>query len=327
MLPKRLTGVRPRLSLPGATLCVGGAAVTSEEFIDAIKGRRVWRRGGERAPHKALLLLLALGGHAEGKPRLRPYAEVEGALRSLLVRFGPPRARQTPEEPFKRLEPELWEVLDVDPATRKTLGVSDLRSVSGGLSEPVESLLRSDEGLLARAADLLVRSEFGESCHTEILEAVGLRDVVAGRDFGEARHPRPNPDFRRRILAAYSSRCAVCGYGTRLHGEVVGLNAAHIRWPARGGPHETPNGLALCAIHHKAMDRGGISVTDDLRLLVSPHLEGGRMMEPLFRAFEGETIHVPPDAGDRPDPEHLDWHRGQVYRGPRSTATRMQAAT
>lgn len=36
----------------------------------------------------------------------------------------------------------------------------------------------------------------------------------------------------------------------------VGLEAAHIKWKQFGGPCEIPNGLALCAIHHKAFDKG-----------------------------------------------------------------------
>lgn len=41
----------------------------------------------------------------------------------------------------------------------------------------------------------------------------------------------------------------------------VALEAAHIKWKQHGGPCEIPNGTALCAIHHKAFDKGSIGPT------------------------------------------------------------------
>ncbi|MDI8841686.1 ACP phosphodiesterase, partial [Salmonella enterica subsp. enterica serovar Anatum] len=43
---------------------------------------------------------------------------------------------------------------------------------------------------------------------------------------------------------------------------VIALEAAHIRWKQHHGPCEVPNGLALCAIHHKAFDRGSIGLDE-----------------------------------------------------------------
>jgi putative restriction endonuclease len=43
-------------------------------------GIHVWTRGDERAPHKPLLLLYALGRCSRGEPRLIPYADVDRDL-------------------------------------------------------------------------------------------------------------------------------------------------------------------------------------------------------------------------------------------------------
>jgi putative restriction endonuclease len=40
-------------------------------------------------------------------------------------------------------------------------------------------------------------------------------------------------------------------------------------------PCEIPNGLALCAIHHKAFDKGSIGLDEDMRIQVSPAVNGG----------------------------------------------------
>jgi putative restriction endonuclease len=58
-------------------------------------------------------------------------------------------------------------------------------------------------------------------------------------------------DFSRRVLSAYEHKCAFCGLQLRL------VDGAHIL-PA-SHPHstdQTANGIALCALHHRAYDRG-----------------------------------------------------------------------
>ena len=52
--------------------------------LEAFDNIRVWRQGDRRAPHKPLLILLALGNLARGeKPRVE-FAEIEGKLGRLL---------------------------------------------------------------------------------------------------------------------------------------------------------------------------------------------------------------------------------------------------
>ena len=204
-----------------------------------------------------------------------------------------------------------------NPTGSKDLPVSVLREKArGGFQKPVEALLRSDSELVLRAAEYLLATEFAESYHDDILDAVGLHRPAGQQGaFGEdSRQTARDPAFRIKVIDAYQHRCAVCGYDIRLQDDLVGLEAAHILWHARGGPDEVPNGLALCAIHHKALDRGGISLDDDLNLLVSPQLHGYHAVDSLFLDFEGRPIRHPRKSTDAPKPEYLAWHRNQVYR-------------
>lgn len=73
----------------------------------------------------------------------------------------------------------------------------------------------------------------------------------------------------------------------------VALEAAHIKWKQHGGPCEIPNGLALCAIHHKAFDKGSIGLDENMRVLVSDAVNGGGIVEKLFWDFDGKTIALP----------------------------------
>lgn len=287
--------------------------MTPDELIGALKGLKVWKRGTQRAPHKALLLLQALGSLSRGDARLQPYKDVEVQLTDLLDRFGHPRRTPHPEAPFTRLEAELWEIPGVEPKKRINLNIAELRQHTGGFPESVANLLRDDPALVSRAANLLLQGEFEESYHDRILEAVGLTLPHDDETLMVHRLPR-DPKFRNEVIKAYSYRCAVCGYDTRLSNDVLGLEAAHILWHARGGPDEVPNGLALCAIHHAALDRGGISLDDELNLLVASELHGTGSAESLFLNLEGQPIQRPRKARDAPNPEFLKWHRQEVFR-------------
>ena len=61
------------------------AAESLEERFDQLN---VWRSGDKRAPHKPLLILLALGAWSRGKRQL-PFEECGPKLSELLREFGP----------------------------------------------------------------------------------------------------------------------------------------------------------------------------------------------------------------------------------------------
>ena len=118
-----------------------------EDIKSRIARLNVWRRGDERAPHKPLLLLYALGRCLRGDGRLIPYAEVDRDLKKLLSEFGPPRRSHHPEYPFWRLQTDgLWEVSGADHLARRTsssdVPKSELLSnnVHGGFKEGVYRL-------------------------------------------------------------------------------------------------------------------------------------------------------------------------------------------
>ena len=138
------------------------------------------------------------------------------------------------------------------------------------------------------------------------MAAVGLDlDVVVG--------PR-DAAFRTAVLVAYGSACAVCRAGVRLVHTPVGVEAAHIMWHACGGPDDVPNGVCLCSLHHKLFDRGAFTLTKELRLEVSAEVNGENAAEVLHRHHD-RPISQPPRPELRPNPDFVEWHRSQVFRG------------
>jgi len=290
-----------------------------DEILERFARLNVWKRGGERAPHKPLLLLLALARLQRGEERIVPFTDIERDLGRLLRDFGPPNAT-TPQYPFWHLQSDgLWVIpqhaelqRDVDEKPgRHNPRVSVIRQIAaqGGLEPTLHDHLRANPSLVNRIVAQLLEDNWPPSLHDEILDAVGMpwRQVTrAARD----------PAFRDTIIRIYSHRCAVCGWDGRLGSTDLALEAAHVKWHAAGGGDSEDNGIALCTFHHKALDRGAIGFDDERRILVSQHLHGSQGVDEWLLRFSGQHL-SPPIAGEPPPAlPHIHWHRHEVFREP-----------
>ena len=77
--------------------------------------------------------------------------------------------------------------------------------------------------------------------------------------------------FRKALLKAYKSRCAICGVSYKFV-----LQAAHIiPWSKSSSEQkmEVCNGLLLCANHHSLFDKGQIKIYEDYTLFINPKLK------------------------------------------------------
>lgn len=289
-----------------------------DEILQRFAHLATWKRGAQRAPHKPLLILLALARVQRGEDRLVPYTTIESPFSRLLVDFGPPRKRVHPEYPFWRLQhdAEIWDVPERDllAGTLSATGdasVRRLRAVGarGGFSSALDAALRARPSLVNRITAMLLNEHFPPSLHEDLLDAVGMPWVVTSRR-------RRDPAFREQILRIYEHRCAVCGFDGRLGYADLCLEAAHVRWHSAGGPDQAENGLALCTFHHKAFDRGAIGLDDARRVQVSQEVHGHTGVAELLLRFIGRPI-ATPQAGARPPAlDFIRWHQRQVFRAP-----------
>ena len=255
------------------------------ELVSLIGDLKPHRRSGRASPHKALLLLHALGRLAAGKERLESFADVERPLETLIRKFGwSPVGSQNPHYPFTALRTDnLWEVPDGNSLTIGRDGVfsrKELRESGavGGLPGRVHDRLCGDPELITEVAQLLLHRFFPESWHGQIRKAVGLEEVVAKhRDRVPSHRLKRDPTFRMRVLDAYDARCAVCGQDLRVGDAPLNMEAAHIKPVRDDGPDDIQNGLALCSLHHRAFDRGIIGLKEDrqeFRVIVSELIQG-----------------------------------------------------
>jgi len=281
---------------------------------------------GHRAPHKPLLILLALANLQAGKPRLAPFSEIEEKLKNLLVEFGPHRRSHHPEYPFFHLQNDrVWELKAPNPEAQKALAaLSDSNKtffrnehILGGFPEPIYEQLRRDPAEVQALAEYLLDAHFPESIHQDILDAIGLNlgDTAAPDTTTQTRRVR-DPKFRTEILRAYGHQCAVCGFQVLLDGRSIALEAAHIQWHQAGGPDLVINGLCLCPLHHKLFDRGVFTLDDHLRVRVS---DAASSPSPAFHqwmlAYHGKDILRPKTPKLYPEGVFVEWHVREVFWG------------
>lgn len=73
------------------------------------------------------------------------------------------------------------------------------------------------------------------------------------------------------------------------------------------------NGLLLRADIHRLFDRGYVTVTPDLRFVVSQRLAKEFENGKAYYKRDGKVLGLPKNAADRPDLELLRWHNENVF--------------
>ncbi len=291
--------------------------VAARELLDKANTLNVGQSVDRRAPHKPLLLLLAIGGVQKQLPRLRNYVEIEVELRRALAIFGRPAKHQNPQYPFWRLQNDkLWQVESDSPMSHRVSNTDPPRSqlvakhARGGLLPAYYDALFGNQELQSALIHQLLDAHFPASTHEDIIAffnlEVGKRVEANGCS---------EPEFRRAVLQAYNSQCAVSGYSANQEGFPLGVEAAFIKWPQSGGSGETSNGIALNTLHRKLFDLGMFTITPNFRVKMSTRARGPQGFQELMSRFDGSPINLPVEKDLRPSATALAWHSSEVFRG------------
>ena len=309
--------------------------MTPDQFLERLAAVRIDRSHGGRAPHKPLMLLLALARVGLGpKGRLIAYETADKRFRELWREFGRPGAPPRAYYPFGRLrnDDRLWDIPEesqLSTGRGEDLRVSEAKrlGITGGFRQDVHDLLCRHPELVSRAAHRILSEHFPPSIHQDVLEAVriaadapslGLDEPMPRRGRKVREYTPRDRRFRKRVLEAYEERCAVCEYDIRFGDRLLGLEAAHIRWHSHDGRDVVSNGLALCSVHHKALDLGAMGLEGKgggFRVLVSGRVGGRSPAARRLVGLRGRGIRGPVRAKDAPDRGFVGWHREEVFRG------------
>jgi len=139
---------------------------SNDEFLDRLKRLRTYKRDGQAAPHKPLLILMACRNAVLGLDRHLPVGRLVEGLSSLIGDFSVADSGSA-EEPVWRLQSDgLWEVLrdegnltDEHPLGElPPAGVLKVSNSTAGFPQVVFNLLTNDPPLAGQVLDHLMGS-------------------------------------------------------------------------------------------------------------------------------------------------------------------------
>jgi hypothetical protein len=108
------------------------------------------------------------------------------------------------------------------------------------------------------------------------------------------------PEFRKKLLKAYGSKCAISGSNAP-----AALEAAHVIPYLGPQTNHVSNGLLLRADLHTLFDLGLIAIDSyTMTVIVHPSL-----LATDYRELAGKAVSLPANKRDRPNKEALDIHR------------------
>jgi putative restriction endonuclease len=209
--------------------------VSDFSALEHLTALRQYQGDGRRAPHKPLLVLLALGQLANTGSSSLPWSVVQERLGDLLAEFGTASAggATSAAYPFTRLRSDgVWQLSRDVP--NDNVGPLNAEPIEGRFVPEIEQELLASRDTVYSVARTLVESQFPLTIAPDVLAAVGFDpDVVFGSTVAagatvEVR--KRDVNWRRQIVAAWDRSCAFCGFDGALNGAPVGIEASHIRW-------------------------------------------------------------------------------------------------
>lgn len=178
---------------------------------------------------------------------------------------------------------------------------------------PIILLRKERDGIFTPIAPVYVVDDIPEERKFVIALDESFRYMGDVRHLGEdqrryalrlAKQRLHQPAFRTRVLLAYETQCAVCQLK---HGAL--LDAAHIAPDsAEHGIPITPNGLALCKIHHAAFDQNMLGISPDYVVHIDRDLleeVDGPMLKHGLQEMHGRRLTLPARRADHPDRDLL----------------------
>ncbi|MFF9758674.1 HNH endonuclease [Streptomyces caelestis] len=323
----------------GFAVETGETSLDHSALLEHLRKLKVSRGPGHPDPsrHQPLSLLWAISREAEERPRMTPWTQFRDEVGPLLVEFGLPNAKATPEYPFWHLRGSgLWEVQGIPPESAEQMpkvSILDAHHPQAGFKEEAAGLLR-DPVIRLDAIATICETYLQDVDHQTLFERTGLAGyTTAGSlvnpaedesrgaamdEHGRAGGPAPrrhttrsvivrDEALARKVKELEGDRCQICDTALR-HLDRPYSQAAHIRGLGRPhhGPDELQNLLCLCANCHVLFD--GLEIYIDSDGLVRD-ARGAGEPRPLRR-----------DPRHPMDEAHLAYHRDLCHLNARKPA-------
>lgn len=205
---------------------------------------------------------------------------------------------------------KLWNIAALD-EHRKNQGKAGLQHGSSLDAKVWDDYRTQGEEFIWTGIDLLDKALSSEKLTPSVQYAtISLRE--GGERAVQAKQRINQGYFKNCLLQNYGNRC--CLTGLRIIDLLV---ASHIKpWSAcanRAERVEPKNGLLLNAFHDKAFDRGLITLSKEMEIVVSKKIEHNKQNDSWLWSYDGRRIRLP--SCNSPAEEFIEYHRDCVFQG------------
>jgi len=145
-------------------------------------------------------------------------------------------------------------------------------------------------------------------------EAEATKDIQSGNyevddKEGKTKIRAKQQAFSNKVKTNYNNQCAICSIKTKEF-----LIGSHIiPWSKRKDIRIKPsNGICLCSLHDKAFDKGFISLTNDLKIIITEIKLDDLQLVNELKKINGKKIFKPKIHA--PEKEFLEYHREAIFR-------------
>lgn len=123
-----------------------------------------------------------------------------------------------------------------------------------------------------------------------------------------------NTAFGRMIRRIYDYQCAMCGLRIITPSGSTPIDAAHLIPWSESHDDSPTNGIALCKLHHWALDTGLVAPDLNLKWVVSGWLDRRRNSERELTRFHHAAILLPRDSKRHPKHEAILWRLNRLLK-------------
>lgn len=188
--------------------------------------------------------------------------------------------------------------------------LSDLDNILSGILDIESALLEDEKEIVSKIVSATDDAEASE---------IGLGNYSIPDTYTRTKIRKKQSAWSKEVKKSYRNTCCVTECDIQSPFLTV---ASHIKNYAenenRNGHRANPsNGLCLCPICHILFDRGYFTLTDNLRIKVSPKIEeiNSNRIRNIFDQSNNERINpIPVPDSFKPDVEFIKYHRENVYK-------------
>lgn len=287
-------------------------------YSEEIAKIKVNKTGAVVSLHKPLLLLLTIADVINGHSNNFAFKDIESHLKELLSKYGLKNTKSLrPEYPFVYLgsSPTLWKC-SIDRSSLKnpnSVSRAEAMQANAQFDSGFYQYLQNKEQARGVVWQIL-NAYWPEAYHEDILRDLGIEGIMHQFVQIENLKQRRGRLFVEEVLDCYERQCAICSQSIRLGDALIGIDACHVKPIQHFGDDHITNGIALCKIHHWALDRGAISISENRELLVSPKLNGNKINE-FFHEFTNKSIFTPRNYTNHLNETNVEYHREYVFEG------------